>query len=173
MNISTGCLPRVTKVGQCDHEGRLLFPEYGTEDTPPLLSNRELNSLPDAIDVRLAWHRINQAQQSSCCGCMGVAAIMLLREIMGLDRVVLSQASLYGPGNGGRDQGMAIDTGLEIAMSLGACPVDVIDQYDWRGYYNRTWPPNYKLTAARYRILKAWDCLTYQHRMRHNIQLHP
>lgn len=158
-----GCLPRETKVLQCDAQGNVIFPEYGTEGTPPLISNAKLDRLDDVISPRLIWHIINQSNQGSCCACMIVAAIMLLRVIAGLKKIILSQASLYALGNGGRDQGMAVDTGLRVAMETGPCPIDVIDQYDWQGYQRRTWPEDYKVHAKRYQILKGWDCLTYQH----------
>lgn len=152
-----GCLPRTSKVG----DGT--FPEYGTEGTPLLISNAKLNTLPDVISPKLVWHIINQSNQGSCCACMTVGGVMLLRAINGLAQVVLSQASLYGLGNGGRDQGMAIDTGLHVAMETGPCPVEIIDQYDWQGYRRGSWPDDYKVHGKRYRIKKAWDCLTYQH----------
>lgn len=152
-----GCLPRTTKVG----DGT--FKVYGTDGTPPILSREQRENLPDVINPSLVWHIIYQAQQNSCCGCMGVGLIMLLREILGLVRVILSQASLYGQGNGGRDQGMNIDTCLRLAMEVGACPVSLIDQYNWKGFHNRTWPAEWETVAKRYRILEAWDCTSIEH----------
>jgi len=88
---------------------------------------------------------------------------MGLREILGLDRIVLAQSSLYGPGNGGRDQGMPIDTCLQILKTQGALSVDVIDQYDWQGYWRKTWPDEWQVKAKRVRVLEWRDCPTLQH----------
>ncbi len=142
-----GCLPRTTKVG----DGT--FKVFKPDDCP-----RASSVMISAISVSLIWHIINQSSQGSCCGCMGIGLMMLIREMMGLIRIVLSQASLYGQGNGGRDQGMAIDRCLRLATEIGACPIDVIDQYDWQGFHRRTWPPDWKIVAKQFRILEAEDC---------------
>jgi len=149
-----GCLPRTTRVGE-------RFPVLGTDGTPPLIPN--WRDLPDVIDPSLVWHIIDQGNQGSCCACMGAGILMLGREVAGLDRTVISQASIYAQGNGGSDQGMAIDTCLDILMNVGACPIDVIDQYDWQGMRRGTWRADWKEIAKRLRIKEAWDCPTIDH----------
>ena len=152
-----GCLSRTTKAGKSR------FRVYGTDGTPPVIDRSLWDSIKDPIDPSLVWHIINQANQGSCCAAAGCGIMMLIREIAGLKQVVLSQASLYGQGNGGRDSGMAIDTCLDILMDVGACPVDLIDQYDWQGFRKGTWPDNWKEIAKRFRGLEAWDCPTLDH----------
>ena len=149
-----GCLPRLSKPG---------------DGTFPVLDDSWLiprSKWPDYYQQNLKgliWHVIDQSNQGSCCGCATVGAAMLAREFAGLDRLVLSQASVYGLGNGGRDQGMAIDTGLQILLETGACPVDVIDQYDWQGYRNGTWPSNRIEVGARFRAVEVKDAPTLDH----------
>ena len=151
-----GCLPRTTKVGEINPKTEEpFFRIFKPEDTP-----RAPGTSGSAIDPDLVWHIIDQARQSSCCGCMGVQLLMVVRAIMGLDRVILSQAVPYSLGNGGRDAGMAIDTCLKHLLETGTCPIDVIDQYDWDGRNRGTWPTDWREVAASYRALEAEDCIS-------------
>ncbi len=157
-----GCLPRVTQPGE---NPRLKV--MGTDGTPGPVDPKA----PDVIDRAYVKSIINQGQQGSCCGCAGVGAVMLIRAMQGLPHVLLSQASLYGRGNGGRDQGMAIDTCLALLMEEdssgnpvgGCCPADLIDPMDWQGFRRGTWPTDWRVTAVRFRIVEAYDCQTMDH----------
>lgn len=142
-----GCLPRVSKVG--DNTFKIFDPKT---------TRRAPRSIKSAIDRSLIWHIIDQAQQGSCCGCATVGAIMIAREVAGLERVVLSQASVYGLGNGGRDQGMAIDKGLSVAMEHGACSVDTVGQYDWQQF--RRDYPNGHPEGERFKIIEVEDVVS-------------
>jgi hypothetical protein len=156
-NYARGCLPRVTIPGE---HPRLKV--MGTDGTPEPVDPRE----PDVIDPDLYVKAIiNQGNQGSCCGCAGVDGMMASRAMQGLPHILLSQASLYGRGNGGRDQGMAIDTCLQLLMEDGggACPADLIDPMDWRGFWAGTWPENWRTVAAGFRVLEAYDCQTVEH----------
>ena len=69
--MGTGCQLRTTKCG----EG--LFAMYGSDGTPPMLSNRQLDELiPTNGSLLLPYHThtINQSSQSSCCAAAGVGA---------------------------------------------------------------------------------------------------
>ncbi len=103
----------------------------------------------------------NQANQNSCTAAMLAGLLMLVREISGLDRLELSQATTYNLGNGGRDAGMSIDKALEIAREVGVVPVSVVSQYNWEA--DPPWPPNWRKIARRVRVLEAYDCPTYDH----------
>lgn len=158
---SLGCLPRT--VSTC---GDGMFPVFGeTDGTPPLLTWDEINARDTDLSAFFRWHTINQSAQASCCGAGGAQIIMGLRKILGLDDVVIAQSSLYGPGNGGRDAGMAIDTCLRILTNQGALPASYIDQYDWRGFWRGTWPDGWETEAEKYQALEAWDCPTLRHMM--------
>jgi len=162
-----GCLPRQSKVGDGTFR---IFGEDGTPKTPrENWENWKQNTME-----HLVWHVIDQASQGSCCASAGCGTTMLGREFAGLDRVVLSQASVYafdGITSGGEpiprryDNGMAIDTCLQLLTKIGACPTSVISQYDWQGYRAGRWPENWREIALRYRILEALDCPTYDRAM--------
>jgi len=154
-----GCLPRTSKVG--DGEFKVL----GEDSDSPIkvLTSRERDKLEDPDIISFIWHVINQANQGSCCGAAACGLVMLLRAMAGLKKLIMSQASLYGQGNGGRDQGMAIDTCLRKLSTVGACPTSVIEQYDWHGFRRKTWMDGWEKVAAKYRIMEWWDCPTYDH----------
>ncbi len=146
----TGCLPRETKVG--DGAFRIV----GEDPDVPLVPQDEWKD----VDLDIAWMTMNQGPQNSCASAMTVGAIMHAREMAGLPRVQLSQASIYRFVNGGRDMGSGIDRNLIQAQEVGCVPVDVIDQYDWRG---KDWPANWKDIAKDYRITEAFDAPSYAH----------
>ena len=152
-----GCLQRTTKVG----DGA--FRVFGDPGTPGLIGRSLWPALSQVPLDPFVWHVINQSNQGSCMPSAGAGAVMICRENAGLSRVVLSQASVYGQGNGGSDSGMGIDAGLKLIQEVGFCPVDLIDQYDWQGFRRGTWPAGWKDEAAKYRALEAWDCPTYDH----------
>jgi hypothetical protein len=103
------------------------------------------------------WEIVNQSSQNSCCPSATRGAVEILREINGLNRVQLSQGSLYVQINGGRDRGANIMDALEAMMDVGMTPDSVVDEYAW----NKKFPSNWKEEAAKYRILEAWDCSTF------------
>jgi len=160
-----GCLPRESEPG--DGKFRIFDP-----DKAPL-ARRGPDSLNWEVVKSLIFHIINQGNQGSCCACMGAGIMMLVREIMGLARVIFSQASLYGQGNGGQDQGMAIDRCLQLLVDVGCCPISVIDQYDWRGFRNKTWPVNWKTEAKKYRAAEVMDCPSLEVMQAANEMGHP
>ena len=123
--------------------------------------------LPDHPPVRLeecsirhkAWTVIDQNPQNSCCPSATAGAAMILREIAGEKRILLSQGSLYGQINGGRDDGANIEDALEAMMKTGVCPASAIDPQDWqgRGLAERLEGRRRKISA----ILEAFDCPTF------------
>jgi len=163
----TGCKPRTTKLGE-------RFPIFGGpgSDVPEPMTDSELAEYADNNLIPYHWHTVDQGSQGTCCISAGCGAVMLCRELAGLERVVLSQASLYafdGIDSRGnliartRDDGQAIDTCLELFSKVGACPVDVINQYDWQGYKRGNWPDDWRETAKQYRITEAWDAPSARH----------
>ncbi len=163
----TGCLPRTTLVGEGE------FALYGSDGTPPMLSNRQLDELiPTNGSLLLDYHKhtISQNPQSSCCACAGVGAVKLCEDTEGDgdDEEMHSQASVYrftGVNSQGdliqrtRDNGMNIEQCLRVLQISGCCGVDTIDQYDWRG---KNWPDDWKEKAALHRVAEAWDCADEQ-----------
>lgn len=157
-----GCLPRTTEVG----DGT--FKVFGEPGTAPLVPPTEWEKWKDTSFRSHVWHIIDQASQNSCCGCGGCGVMMTYRESRDLPRIVFSQASIYGLEYADLtprryDNGMAIDTCLEILRRIGVCSVDVIDQYDWAGFRRGRWPDDWKEHAKQNRIVEAWDCPTREH----------
>lgn len=148
--LATGCLPRSSKVGEKPH-----FPVAGTVDACPILPRSQWSECSIRHKV---WTVIDQNPQNSCCPSATTGAAMLLREIAGEKRILLSQGSLYGQINGGRDNGANIEDALEAMMKTGVCPASRIDPQDWQG---RDWPSDWKAEAKKFRILEAFDCPTF------------
>ena len=143
---ASGCLPRESKLG--DGEFKIFDPGKAKPMRTIELSTIQL----------YAWHRINQLQQGSCAGCAVTQFVLILREIMGLARIILGQAVPYGMSNGGSDSGASIDAICRAITKTGTCPVDYIDQYDWQGYKRKSWPDGWEQEAAKYRVLEWYDC---------------
>jgi hypothetical protein len=145
-----GCFERPMKVG-----ANRRFPVWGTVSECPIIprANWQEYSLRHKV-----WEVLDQGSQNSCCPTATRGATEIVREIMGQARIRLSQGSLYNQIAGGRDQGANIMDALEAMMDVGMVPDSIIDQYDWQG---RGYPPNWKAEAAKYRILEAWDCPTF------------
>jgi hypothetical protein len=150
ISYSTGCLSRKSKVGEKPH-----FPVAGTVEACPILPRSDW---ADCSIRHKVWTIIDQNPQNSCCPSATSGATMILREIAGEKRILLSQGSLYGQINSGRDGGANIEDALEAMMKVGVCPAAKIDPKDWKG---RDWPADWKTEAKKFRILEAFDCPTF------------
>jgi len=153
-----GCLPRLSYPGE-------FLPVLGDIETAPLIPRREIGK------IDLTAHDpppVDQAAQSSCTAASLATAIRHARLVAGGRLVDLAWSTLYGPANGGRDAGSAIDTAVNHLMRVGICPAvlggaEYIDPFDWRGYYNGSWPDDWQTQARQYRLLEAWDCPSWDH----------
>jgi hypothetical protein len=148
--FATGCLPRSMEVGEKPH-----FPIAGTVEDCPIFPRSEW---AECSIRHKAWTVIDQNPQNSCCPSATCGAAMMLREMAGEERILLSQGSLYGQINGGRDGGASIDDALEAMMTTGVCSAAVIGPQDWQG---RDWPSDWKTEARKFRLLEAFDCPTF------------
>lgn len=147
--FSTGCLPRVSKAGQSR------FPMAGEVDECPIISRDQWQECSIRHKI---WTVIDQNPQNSCCPSATAGAAMILREINGLGRVLLSQGSLYGRINGGRDEGANIEDALSAMMDEGIAPASIVDPYEW---HPRKWPSVWEDHAKKFRILEAFECPTF------------
>jgi hypothetical protein len=145
-----GCHPRLCTVGQHPR-----FKVWGTVDDAPIIPRSQWKtvSLRDKV-----WEIANQLQQNSCCPTATRGAYEIIRELMGLKRIRLSQCSLYTQINGGRDQGANIMDALTAMMDVGIAPHSIVDQYNMN---ERTYPAVWKDHASKFRILEAFDCPTF------------
>jgi len=144
------CLPRVSKCGDAP------FP---TVDDSALIPRSKWVDVAGMSDF--VWHFINQGSQGSCTAAGANTLMTVIRRILSLTNVILSQAVVYGLGNNGHDSGMPIDKALSILQKTGTVPVEVVDQYDWDG--SRRWPKDWREIAKSYRLLEAQDCPTFDH----------
>lgn len=149
-NYFTGCNPRSTKVG-----AHLYLPVAGTVEACPILPRSKWR--PGTIRNHV-WHVINQSNQNSCASAATAGAAMIIRRIIGLPDVVLSQAPLYKAVNNGRDGGSSIDDNLIALMEQGTTPAAVVAPLDWNG---PGWPADWQPQAKRYRLAEAYDCPTF------------
>jgi hypothetical protein len=145
-----GCHPRTMRVG-----AHPLFRVWGTVDDCPIIPRSEWKTVSMRDRV---WEIVNQADQNSCCPSATRGGMQLLREICGMTRTQLSQGSLYGQVNDGRDQGANIMDALEALMKVGIAPTSIIDQYQW---HPNKFPSRWQDHAAKYRLLEADDCPTF------------
>jgi len=162
-----GCLPRTTKVGDGTFR---VFGDPGT-DTELIPESDYDKWSPTNNLLPYHWHTIDQGPQGTCCKCAGIGAVMLSREQAGQKRVVLSQAFYAFDGIDSRgeliprrsDNGMAIDTCLQLLQLIGAPPASVIDPMDWQGYRRGRWPEDWREQAAPFKLLEAFDAPTLRH----------
>ncbi len=151
-----GCLPRVSVCGDAP---------FGTYDEKkyPLIPRSQW---VDTIQLQdFNWRQIFQAQQSACAGTFGCHTLQIARKIANLPDVPLSQAVPYALCNGGRDNGASIDSILTALTDVGTVSITKINQYDWKGYRNKTWPDDWRDEAQLIRIDEAIDCPTIDHLM--------
>jgi len=165
-----GCLPRISKVG--DGTFRVFKSEW-------LIPPKDWSKYDDVTLVPFVWHIINQSSQGSCNPSMCGGVTALKREEMGLNQIIFAQAGLYafeGITSSGeliprrRDDGMSLDTSLQLLQEVGCSPTEWegkpwIDQYDWQGYRHGNWPDNWRDVANRFRVSKGewWDLPDWEH----------
>jgi hypothetical protein len=139
-----GCLPRTTKVGS----GK--FPAATIQ--VPFIAKKRSQWIKTGLHTRVK-HVYDQNGYNSCCPNAGMASSLIIREIQGNKRIILSPASVYKRINGGRDQGAAIEDCLEEVTKWGALPVENYPINDWKQPY----PANADEIAAGYRDTEFVD----------------
>lgn len=90
-----------------------------------------------------------------CNASATVAAIEAARHSAGLMHVPLSGGDLYRRISGGVDRGSLLEDGLAAAMQEGVLPVSECPYLDWR--------QNHQGDRARYKVLEASLCPTFDH----------
>lgn len=73
----------------------------------------------------LVYHTMNQGSVGSCASESKDQAVMLVREMMGLPRVVFNPYGTYGRVNGGADRGSSLGANLRFARDEGCFPADI------------------------------------------------
>lgn len=150
-----GCLPRKAVVGS-------LYPVFGEEPGRPgihLIPRKEWSP----IDNRHFVPKIlDQDGTGACNAFAAVQTLHCIRSQAGLPFVELSAGNLYGRINGGVDRGSLISDAIQALEDVGVCKAETVGHLDW---HRRKWPAQWKQEAARFRILEAWDCPTFDHQV--------
>lgn len=95
-----------------------------------------------------------------CNASATCTAIEYVRASKGLPHVQLSGGDLYMRICGGRDQGSLLEDGLAASMSGGVASTATVPYLDWRGEN-----PGAAAERAKYRVLEAFLCPTFDHCM--------
>jgi hypothetical protein len=106
---STGCLPRVSKVGA-------MFPEWTGAETCPLVPRSEM-----LTQVGIEWAEYadeNQGSNPSCCLTSLANAFEFLLSLKGRKKVRLDWLKAWKTLSGGRG-GVALDTALQYVTTKG------------------------------------------------------
>jgi len=148
----TGCLPRVSKVGElCDK----------LEDRMEVIPQSEWGDWIGNGDLDLGEHVDNILDQNgvgSCATESTAQGIMICRSLQGLPHVLLNPWSMYCFTSGGRDGGSNIDTNLDHARRIGILPMDVWPRS--KGWRSKPSDDLMDKEASKYRIHEFFDCAT-------------
>ncbi|MCK9459605.1 MAG: C1 family peptidase [Proteobacteria bacterium] len=125
-----------------------------TEDTPnePLISRDKWVSVDFG---RFIPEIADQDGQSSCCACAATQMAATLHKICGYKNEKWSIADLYRRGNNGSDDGMMLETALNLLTQEGICTTEYADMWNWQ-------KPNYKkgyeADRAKHKLMKPFLC---------------
>jgi len=110
-------------------------------------------------DESIFWHQYDQDGYASCNAEAGAGCVLVVRELAGLDRIVVSPADLYRRINDGVDQGSFVaDAILELARN-GIADVSVFPEQKWNAPVPAGWAAN----AKQYLALEWLDAPTFNH----------
>jgi len=101
---------------------------------------------------------LDQDGQGACTAFASVQTLQTLRAEVGLPFVELSAGNLYGRINGGMDAGSLLSDAIVALEKEGVCKASTVGQLDW---HRRNWPANWQEEAAKFRVLEAWDCPSF------------
>lgn len=138
----TGCLPRVSKLGELEITPGKFLPVCGgkahSDGAPPLIPREKLATTPDVRPYK--WHDYNQGNNPSCALGSAANGLSLFAKIMGRFLAVLDFQKAWKELTGGRG-GAAVDEVLQYLMTTGMPIVGSTD---------------------RVIVTEAWDCATVQ-----------
>lgn len=103
---------------------------------------------------------LDQKSHGSCNGFAGAGALSRARYLRGLtDGLLLSGAYLYSLINGGKDNGSALEAGMQALPVHGLPPGKLVT---WDMIYPHLQPPNAKAEALKHKGKQLWACQTKQ-----------
>jgi len=147
---ATGCLPRVTKVGEC-------CPVFG--EKIKVVPAGEWSDWIGEIERRPHVHKIKDQGGVGSCATQSVSqAVEIVRSVQGNKFEELNPLSIYRITSGGRDRGSNIDTNLKHVRDVGILPESYFP------HDNRNWkaspPSGWEEVAKNYRIDEFFDITT-------------
>ena len=166
-NKALGCLPRRSLLGE-------VCPIFG--ERIDVIPKEEWAGLIPQHQLRpFVWHVFDQDGVGSCATESTSQSVMVCREFVGANRVLLNPWFIYHTTSGGYDGGSTIDGNLQFARQNGVCPESVWPRYERgedgypiykNGYpvvinsWRDTPPPEAYEAARRLRIDEFYDIST-------------
>ena len=144
-----GCRPRLAAVGE-------LFPVWTEKQV----------TIPRYKWQPCSWRHLvrrimDQDGVGACNAFAACQALETCRAMAGQPHVELFPGNLYGRINGGRDQGSVLGDALRALTDDGVIvQLNGVQPWEW-GRKSR--PDDWETEAAKYRILEAYDCPTFEH----------
>lgn len=147
--MSTGCLPRASRVGQWCPLMSERVPVIPPAQWPDLIGEIELRSFVNAVK--------NQGNVGSCATESTTQGVEIVEVLSGQLWVELNPWFIYHTTSGGRDQGSSIDTNLAFVRQNGVAPESIWPRS--KGWQAR--PSADAVEAAKLHRIDEWyDCTT-------------
>lgn len=145
----TGCLPRVTRFGDC------CAPMADSIEVIPRDQWAEIIAANPDLNARNHVKKIKDQDGIGACATFSTAqGTEMIRSMSGVEWVELNPFSIYRVTSHGRDQGSSIDENLEFARDIGILPESYWPQSKgWRA----TPPDGWEQVAASFRIHEFYD----------------
>ena len=149
-----GCLPRVTRYGDCAH---------AVPDRLQPIPRDQWDARIKANDEHGAWLYDlakgipcqDQDGLGYCHAYSTVMAMMVERIVQGLPLVLLSAESIGGPITGWQNQGAALDQDLQQAAKRGACRQQFMDGRN--SISPSRWKAGWEIDCANHIVTEWWD----------------
>lgn len=144
--MATGCLPRVTKFGECCAP---------MADKIKVIDRDDWGDFIGQVSCRQYVTQIlDQNGFGSCATCSTSQGLMVVRAAAGLDFVLLNPLSIYRVTSGGSDRGSNIDRNLEFARDKGVLPESY---WPYSKGFRAKPPDGWEGEAANFKIDEFWD----------------
>lgn len=139
------------------------WPVFGATPDTPLIPRSEWKARCDAVGLGHDFRDLPpQRDQDGIgeCNCDAtMAAVESQRVSQGLPQIDLSAGDLYDRINGGSDNGSLLEDALREMTAVGVGTVATCGANVW----HRRWTPAPASERARFKVLKAYLCPTFDH----------
>ena len=165
-------LPFIDETGEERRCGSLMLPKGYVCASPTFESKfevwddatiRKVITHPDRVARRVTFGKEwiqNQRSKGSCNGFGTAAAYGKTRYLRGIhDKKLFSGSFVYGCINGGRDNGSALQDGLESVYENGVAEAEYAD---WDEIYPNQWKPGARENAKKHKGIVRYPAETLQ-----------